>query len=107
MSAMQLAEVVQGFEIFADRDLRSLETARQFRHQNASVAIHKFENGPPAFFVQHDHEVKERSWVWCLRSRSRLQAKPAFEHPFGFCFFFITFAFVCQKHSGGDIHNSQ
>jgi hypothetical protein len=51
---MQLPQVVKDVEVLADRDLRSLEALGQFRDQNPSVAIHKFENGPPTLFIEHD-----------------------------------------------------
>ena len=47
--------VVQDFQIFPDRHLRSLESAAPGRGPDTAVSIYEFENGSSAFFVQHDH----------------------------------------------------
>src|SRR5580765_1216904 len=45
--------MVQKFQIFTNRNQRRVEMFRQVAHQNASLALHEFENLTPPFFIQH------------------------------------------------------
>ena len=53
---------------------------RQIRYQDPPVAVHTFENGTPAFFVQHG-----------------IQGMSSSDLPFCLLFPFITFSFVCPR----------
>ena len=44
---------VQDLEIFADRDLGSVELPRHVRDQHTAVPFQNLDDGPPAFFVKH------------------------------------------------------
>jgi hypothetical protein len=44
---------MQDFQVFADRDLRSLELPGEFRNQNSSLVIQQIEDGAASFFVKH------------------------------------------------------
>src|SRR5579863_4437488 len=53
---MDLAMGMQDFEVFANRNLRSFELAREFCDQNPALMGQQIENGATAFFVEH--------WSW-------------------------------------------
>ena len=50
---MHQAVGVQDFQIFSDRDLGGIEFPGHVRDQHTAIALQIFDNGPPAFFVEH------------------------------------------------------
>jgi ribosomal protein S30 len=50
---------MQNFQIFADRDLGSVEFAGHVRDQYPAIVIKGLNNCPPAFFVEHVSSERE------------------------------------------------
>ena len=56
VGALELAFVLEEFEIFADRDLRRAETAGERADEHAPFGLEHFENFAAAFFAKHGWE---------------------------------------------------
>ena len=80
MCAVHQSVGVQNLQIFADRDLGSIEFPGHVRDQYTAILIQDLDNGPPAFFVEHVSSANRKPeqlmialsfYIVCFRLSSR------------------------------------
>ena len=76
MGALQVALMVQKFQILANGDQRGMEPVRQIADQNAAIVLQKLQNFAPPLFIQHR---VVRSPVLVLMRRSALYSNQFFD----------------------------